>query len=148
SPDGSPRGARGAGPAVPRSPRAVRKSEHCSDIRARRGKRQGIYGPSVEADGFPKGGTMSRQDVEAGEKKWLEAFNGGDASGVAQRYAEDGRLMPPNSDTLQGRSAIEPFIKEFLQMKAKLSFKLVDLHDAGDTCVAIGQYEMEFEPPD
>ena len=91
---------------------------------------------------------MSRQDVEAGEKKWLEAFNGGDASGVAQRYAEDGRLMPPNSDTLQGRSAIEPFIKEFLQMKAKLSFKLVDLHDAGDTCVAIGQYEMEFEPPD
>ena len=90
---------------------------------------------------------MSRQDVETGEKEWLEAFNAGDASGVAAKYADDGRMLGPNVDILQGRPAIEAYLKEFIQMNAKLSFSLVDLHDAGDTCVAVGKYELAFEPP-
>jgi uncharacterized protein (TIGR02246 family) len=90
---------------------------------------------------------MSRHDVETGEKEWLEAFNGGDASGVAAKYATDGRMLAPNADIQQGRPAIEAYVKEFLQMNAKLEFKLIDVHEAGDTCISVGQYELEFEPP-
>ena len=53
---------------------------------------------------------MSRHDVETGEKEWLEAFNGGDASGVAAKYSEDGRMLAPNVDVLQGRPAIDQLI--------------------------------------
>jgi uncharacterized protein (TIGR02246 family) len=59
---------------------------------------------------------MSRQDIEAHEARWLQSFNGGDASGVARLYAENGRVLPLNNDIVQGRPAIEAFVKEFLQM--------------------------------
>jgi len=87
---------------------------------------------------------MSRRDVEAGEKAWLEAFNGGDASGVAKLYASDARLMPPNADIVEGRAAIEGFVKEFLQTGAKLSFNLLTIHEGSDFCAAVGRYDMEF----
>ena len=87
---------------------------------------------------------MSRQDVEAGEQKWLKAFNGGDASGVAACYQQDARLMPPNSEIVEGRAGIEAFTKEFVQTGAQLSFKLLTVHESPDACTAVGQYEMEI----
>src|SRR5438477_11206422 len=87
---------------------------------------------------------MSRQDVEAGEKRWLEAFNGGDASGVAGSYTENARLMAPNAEIMEGRAAIEAFTKEFVQTGAQLSFKLLTVHESPDMCASIGQYEMEI----
>ena len=52
---------------------------------------------------------MARKAVEEGEARWLTAFNGGDAAGVAAVYAPEARLMPPNADILEGRNAIEAF---------------------------------------
>jgi uncharacterized protein (TIGR02246 family) len=90
---------------------------------------------------------MSRADIEAGEARWLEAFNGGDAHGVAQLYTERGRILPPNADIVEGRDAIEAFGKEFLAMNATLSFELLTVHETPDLCVAVGQYEMDLRPP-
>jgi uncharacterized protein (TIGR02246 family) len=90
---------------------------------------------------------VARKDIEAAEAAWLTAFNGGDASGVAQLYAEEARLLPPNTDIVAGRPAIEGFVKEFLAMGATLSFELVAVHDAGDLNVAVGRYQMELRPP-
>jgi uncharacterized protein (TIGR02246 family) len=72
---------------------------------------------------------MSRQDVEAHEGRWLQAFNGGDASGVARLYVENGRVLPPNADIARGRPAIEAFVKEFLQMNPTMSFNLLTVHE-------------------
>ena len=90
---------------------------------------------------------MSRNDVEAGEQRWLKAFNGGDASGVAQLYNVDARLMPPNAEILEGRDAIEAFVKEFVQTRAQLSFDLVTVHESADMCAVVGRYEMEIPVP-
>ena len=87
---------------------------------------------------------MSRQDVEAGEKRWLEAFNGGDASGVASSYTENARLMAPNAEILEGRAAIEAFTKEFIQTGAQLSFSLLTVHESPDMCASVGRYEMKI----
>jgi uncharacterized protein (TIGR02246 family) len=89
---------------------------------------------------------MSRQEVEAREKEWVKAFNGGDASGVAGLYTEDGRVLPPNSDVVQGRSAIEGFVAEFLAMGASISFDLLGAHESPDLCAVVGRYELEFRP--
>ena len=90
---------------------------------------------------------MSRADVEAGERRWLERMNGGDAAGVAALYSSTARLMPPNLDILAGRDAIEAFCKEFTAMAAKLSFELLTVHEAGEMSVAVGTYTLDFEPP-
>jgi conserved hypothetical protein len=85
---------------------------------------------------------MSRQHVENGEKQWLEAFNGGDASGVAALYEQSGRMLPPNADIISGRSAIVPFVQGFLESGVKLAFDLIQVYEAPDVCTAVGRYEM------
>jgi len=87
---------------------------------------------------------MSKKDIEAREGEWLKAFNAGDASGVAELYAQDGRLMPPNTGILDGRAAVEGFVKEFVATGAQLSFKLLTVHEAPDLCAAVGEYEMDI----
>jgi len=89
---------------------------------------------------------MTKQDIQAGEQRWLEAFNAGDAAGVAVQYSADARLMPPNSPIVQGRSDIEAFVKEFVQTGAKLKFDLLTVHEAPELCAAVGRYEMDFPP--
>ena len=90
---------------------------------------------------------MSRKDIEAGEQKWQKAFNGGDAAAVAQLYTQNGRLMPPNSDILDGRDAIEGFGKEFVATGAQLSFSLLTVHESSDLCAAVGTYDMTIPVP-
>jgi uncharacterized protein (TIGR02246 family) len=87
---------------------------------------------------------MSKSDIEAGEKKWLAAFNSGDASGVANLYTPDARMMAPNADTIEGRPAIEGFVKEFVATGAQLSFDLLTVHETPDLCVSVGRYTMDF----
>ena len=87
---------------------------------------------------------MARADVEAGEARWLEAFNGGDAAGVAARYTDGARLMAPNSETLEGRGSIEAFTKEFIATGAKLQFELLTVHESADLCASVGRYVMTF----
>ena len=72
---------------------------------------------------------MSKKDIEAAEQQWLNAFNGGDAAGVAQQYEEQARLMPPNLDILEGRGAIEAFCKEFVATGAQVAFRLLTGED-------------------
>lgn len=90
---------------------------------------------------------MSRSDVEAGERRWLQAMNGGDAAAVAAVYAEDAHLLPPNADIIGGRPSIESFCKEFIALGASLSFELIAVHEADDLCAAVGRYEMDLRPP-
>lgn len=90
---------------------------------------------------------MSRADIEAAEAAWEKAFNSGDASGVAQKYTKDARLMPPNSEIVAGRDEIEGFTKEFLATGAQIKFNLLTVHESGDLAAAVGKYEMTIPIP-
>jgi uncharacterized protein (TIGR02246 family) len=87
---------------------------------------------------------MSRADIEAGEKRWLKAFNGGDAAGVAAIYTDGARLMAPNAESVDGRSNIEGFCKEFIATGAQLTFELLTVHESADMCASVGRYVMTF----
>ena len=95
---------------------------------------------------------MSKQDVENGEKLWLEAFNSGDAPGVAAMYTRDARLAAPNMETIEGSAAMVPFAQEMIDSGAKLGFGLTKVYETPDLCVSVGTYEMTFPatttPPD
>jgi uncharacterized protein (TIGR02246 family) len=41
---------------------------------------------------------------------WMDAYNAGNADGVANLYAEDGILLPPGAPAVVGRAAIRDFI--------------------------------------
>jgi uncharacterized protein (TIGR02246 family) len=50
-----------------------------------------------------------KDQIESAYKVWNEAFNHGDAAGVASLYTENARLLPPTHDIVEGRRAIEEF---------------------------------------
>lgn len=87
---------------------------------------------------------MSKSVIEVREKQWLDAFNSGDAAGVAAIYAQNARVMPPNADLLEGRGTIQGFFKEFIQTGAKLSFELLTVHESQSVCAAVGRYTMDI----
>jgi uncharacterized protein (TIGR02246 family) len=87
---------------------------------------------------------MARQDIEAGEQRWIAAFNSGDAAGVAALYAESARLLPPNAEILEGRTAIEGFVKAFVATGAKLVFDLLTVHEDASICAAVGRYTLDI----
>lgn len=85
---------------------------------------------------------MSRQDIENGEKQWVEAFNAGDAPGVTALYTPDARLMAPNIESLQGADAMMPMVQSFIDTGVQMAFDLVAVHEAPDLCAAVGRYDM------
>lgn len=47
--------------------------------------------------------------IKSGNEQWDAAFNRGDAAAVAQLYAPDAQVLPPNKTPIQGTAAIQEF---------------------------------------
>jgi uncharacterized protein (TIGR02246 family) len=71
--------------------------------------------------------------LKADPLAWAEAYNAGNADGVANLYAEDGILMAPGAPAAAGRGAIQEFIKSDIEKsKAEgLTFKIGDMTGVG-----------------
>ena len=53
----------------------------------------------------------ARAAIEAGNKKFSAAVAKGDAAAVASLYTTDAQVLPPNSDVVKGRAAIQAMFK-------------------------------------
>ena len=53
------------------------------------------------------------EGLKAMRDAWQSAIDAGDSAAVAAIYAEDGALLPPNSEAVNGQAAIEGFFVEF-----------------------------------
>jgi uncharacterized protein (TIGR02246 family) len=83
------------------------------------------------------------EDIAAAVEKFLSAFNSGNAAGVAMMYAEEAKIMPPNSEIVTGREAIQGFWQAVLDMGvAKAALKIVEAEKHDDTAIEIGLYEL------
>ena len=83
-----------------------------------------------------KGGNMSsetRQLIERVNAKFVEEFNKGDIEAACAAYADDARIMPPGSPTVQGRSAIQDFWSEATKQMGitGIALKTVDFEADG-----------------
>jgi len=83
---------------------------------------------------------------KAGEdlgKKWVAAFNAGDAAAVAALFVPDGVFIPASGVVLKGREAIKNALAG--RMKAGWTKETVDVIEggaAGDAAWAIGDYAL------
>jgi uncharacterized protein (TIGR02246 family) len=89
-----------------------------------------------------------RQAIEQTDRQWEQAFNRGDAAGVASLYTENGSLLPPNAEIAQGREAIQQSIQGFIDAGLKnIAFTTVDVGTSGDLAYEIGRYSLDIQPP-
>ncbi len=79
-------------------------------------------------------GLKAMQDV------WQSAFDARDWAALAAIYAKDGELMPPNSNTVIGRAAIEAFWADSQASGIGVEGKDTEVYAHGDVGYEVGTY--------
>ena len=89
-----------------------------------------------------------RSEIEAQIKGFLEAFNKGDAAGVASYYTKNARLLPPNAETMKGREAIQAAWQHNMDIGVKSAeleiTEVIPMNE--NTACEIGKYKLKIEP--
>lgn len=73
---------------------------------------------------------------------WTDAFNAGDAAGLAALYSEDAILMPPNAEALSGREAIQTFWEGFMAEGGQVSLGELESTIDGHHGYQYGTYQV------
>jgi uncharacterized protein (TIGR02246 family) len=60
-----------------------------------------------------------RDAIAAANEKFMTTFSQGDAAGLAALYTTNGQVLPPNSDFVTGKQAIQAFWQAILDMGIK-----------------------------
>jgi uncharacterized protein (TIGR02246 family) len=73
----------------------------------------------------------------------MAAFNRGDAAGLAALYTENGQVLPPNSDFVTGKEAIQGFWQAVMDMGIKeAELEIVEAQDHGDTAIEVSTFAL------
>ena len=88
-----------------------------------------------------------RQEIGEVNVKFGEAVRLGDAAALASLYTEDAKLLPPNSEMIEGREGIKAFWGGGLQMGIKDAIlTTVEVFGMGDLVCEIGNYDLTIQP--
>jgi uncharacterized protein (TIGR02246 family) len=88
-----------------------------------------------------------RQSIEEANVRFGEAARLGDATALAMLYTEDARILPPNSEMIQGREGIEAFWGGGFQMGIKdIVLTTVEVLGMGDMVCEIGNAQVSIQP--
>ncbi len=88
-----------------------------------------------------------RLAIEAANVRFGEAVRAGDAAALAMLYTEDARILPPNSEMIQGREGVEAYFGGGIQMGIKdIVLTTVDVMGMGDMVCEIGKVVVTIQP--
>lgn len=93
--------------------------------------------------------TLDKQEVDRLAREFAAAFNRGDMATVASFYVEDAKVMPPGSEVVQGRKAIEQFwrgAQEQMGVK-EVTINVQEVEASGDIAYEVGIATLKIEPP-
>jgi uncharacterized protein (TIGR02246 family) len=88
----------------------------------------------------PEPDATSRGAIEATVDRYVAASNGGDAEGLADLYAEDALLLPPDHEPIHGREAIVEFWRQGTDEGLEVSTLRLEVN--GDLAYLIGRYHL------
>lgn len=90
-----------------------------------------------------------RAEIEAADKDFVAALGRGDAAGIARLYTAGARLLPPNTEMMKGRQAIQSFWQSGIDMGIKAAtLEAVEVEARDDMAYEIGKYTLTIQTPD
>lgn len=89
----------------------------------------------------------ARAVIDTANAAFATHFSAGHADIVVQYYAEQGRVMAPNSPASVGREAIKAGLTPFMAMKPDLKQTTEALVVNGPLAIERGVYTISFTPP-
>ena len=94
------------------------------------------------------GDAEDRHDVEHQNLRFREAVCAGRMEGIAELYAQDAVLLPPNRDIILGREDISLYWQGIMQQGVEdIVLMTIDVHACDDTLYEIGRYDLRMQPP-
>ena len=88
-----------------------------------------------------------RTVIEANNRKFEQAFQRGDAAGRAPLYSGNARILPPGSEMMQGRAAIQSFWQAVMDSGVKeAELETLDVEEGGEHLAReIGRYVLTIQ---
>lgn len=83
-----------------------------------------------------------RDQIDEAAKTWIKAFEARDAGRVSSVYGEDGMILPPNVDVIQGTEGIMNFFKGMLDTGATLQLENQETLVDGKLGYRMGLYKV------
>jgi ketosteroid isomerase-like protein len=100
--------------------------------------------------------TAAQTNTAADEKairgsigRWLDLIKAKDAAGIAQFYAEEGAVLPPNQPLVTGRDAIRQFWQSTVdipEMTLTFGTEGIDFSQSGELAIDRGTYRFTGKP--
>ena len=88
----------------------------------------------------------TRSHIAQQNKKYMEFYNNGDASGVADLHVDDAIVMPPNINLVKGKDAIKKVISDEVSAGATdLVFTTLDMYGDEDYVTEVGRYSLNVK---
>jgi uncharacterized protein (TIGR02246 family) len=82
----------------------------------------------------------SRGAIEATVDRYVAASNDGDADALAELYADDALLLPPDHEPIHGREAIVEFWRQGTDEGLEVSTLRLEVN--GDVAYLVGRYRL------
>ena len=85
-----------------------------------------------------------RTAIESADARWTAALRSGDEKALAGIYAADASLVPPHSESIEGRENILAWLAERHRAGAgETTLKTIDVVSVGDVAYEVGHYGFE-----
>jgi len=82
--------------------------------------------------------------IVAADQTFVTRFNRGDAARIAALYTEDAQFLPPHSDFVKGRQAIQATFQASMDMGVKgIQLETLEVEAYGETASEVGKYLLE-----
>lgn len=89
---------------------------------------------------------MTRQAIDKANSEFATALNRGNVSAAMNVYAEDAKLLPPNSPAITGKANIQGFWEGTAQALGikHVAMRTVTVEFIDDTAIEHGEYTLEL----
>jgi uncharacterized protein (TIGR02246 family) len=90
---------------------------------------------------------QGRAEVDEANRRFMEAFERGDAASLAALYAEDAVALPPDAPMISGRAEIEKFWQGLMAAGARgINLVTLRLAGSGDVLHEVGRATITIQP--
>jgi len=88
----------------------------------------------------------AKQAIDAANAQWPRLTSSGHADSIAEFYAADAALMPPNMATMKGKDAVRAFFATMNTMDPRptLTLRAVTVVASGPGAVEVGRWHWAF----
>ena len=88
----------------------------------------------------------ARVHIDKQNKKYMEFYNNGDASGVTELHTNDALVMPPNIDMVKGKISIKKTISDGISAGATdLAFTTINMYGNEEFVTEVGRYSLNVK---